>query len=86
MFDELSKDLRERAMHKQTTDVVSVDADLLEVVREGDTHYAGVRFAGLVREEPGTPPQSFSEVWTLVKPGDGSAGWLLAGIQQEPGR
>ena len=83
MFDELSKDVRGRAAQKQTTDVISVDADLLEVVTEGTLHFAGVRFSGLVREEPGTAPQKFSEVWTLTKPADGSSGWLLAGIQQE---
>jgi len=36
----------------------------------------------LVRENPGTEPASFEEVWNLVKPVDGSSGWLLAGIQQ----
>jgi len=86
MFEELSRDVRARGASRQTTDVVSVDADLLEVVNEGPTHFAGVRFSGMVREEPGTPPQSFSEVWTLTKPADGSTGWLLAGIQQEPAR
>ena len=86
MYEELSGDVRARGGQKQTTDVVSVDADLIELVKEGDTHYAGVRFSGLVREESGTPPQSFSEVWTLVKPADGSSGWLLAGIQQELSR
>ena len=27
-------------------------------------------------------PVQFTEVWNLVKPADGSSGWLLAGIQQ----
>ena len=26
--------------------------------------------------------EAFTEVWNLVKPADGSSGWLLAGIQQ----
>lgn len=83
MFEELSRDIRERGVSTQTTDVVTVDADLLNVATEGDTHYASVRFSGMVREEPGTPAKSFSEVWNLSKPADGSAGWLLAGIQQD---
>jgi predicted lipid-binding transport protein (Tim44 family) len=41
-----------------------------------------VRFSGLVRETPGAAPASFEEVWNLMKPADGSSGWLLAGIQQ----
>jgi predicted lipid-binding transport protein (Tim44 family) len=35
-----------------------------------------------VREVPGAVPVDFAEVWNLVKPADGSSGWLLAGIQQ----
>jgi predicted lipid-binding transport protein (Tim44 family) len=66
----------------QRTDVVTLNADLLEVVTEGDKHWASVRFSGLVSEQPGQAPSAFEEVWNLVKPVDGSSGWLLAGIQQ----
>ncbi len=80
MFDELRKDASERGA--QQTDVVALDADLLEVATEGNKHWASVRFSGTVRETPGTAPAGFEEVWNLVKPADGSSGWLLAGIQQ----
>lgn len=83
MFAELNKDLAARDGQPQTTDVVTVDADLVELVTEGSTHHAGVRFSGYVREQPGTPPQPFAEVWHLTKPEDDSTGWLLAGIQQQ---
>ncbi|MEX2242170.1 MAG: Tim44-like domain-containing protein [Burkholderiales bacterium] len=66
----------------QQTDVVTLNADLLEVATEGGRHWASVRFSGLVRETPGAAPASFEEVWNLMKPADGSSGWLLAGIQQ----
>lgn len=79
MFAELA---RERAEPGQQTDVVSLDAQLLEVATEGDKHWASVRFSGLVRETRGAEPASFAEVWHLAKPVDGSSGWLLAGIQQ----
>jgi predicted lipid-binding transport protein (Tim44 family) len=82
MFDNLESDIRSRPASQQT-DVVSVDADLLELVEEGGQYVASVRFAGMVRESVGTPPAEFSEVWHLVKPIDGSGGWLLAGIQQD---
>jgi predicted lipid-binding transport protein (Tim44 family) len=78
LYAELKKDLGE----KQQTDVVALEADLLEVVTEGDRHWASVRFTGTVREAPGAAPEAFAEVWNLVKPADGSSGWLLAGIQQ----
>jgi len=80
LFDELRKDLP--ASGQQTTDVVTLNADLLELATENDNYWASVRFSGLLRETPGAEPQAFEEVWNLVKPADGSSGWLLAGIQQ----
>ena len=82
MFDELSKDVRTSVKGGQLTDVASLDADLLEVATEGDKYWASVRFSGTVRETPTAPAEGFQEVWNLVKPADGSSGWLLAGIQQ----
>ncbi len=82
MFAALKGDIDARGGAKQFTDVVTLNADLLEVVTEGDKHWASVRFSGLVRETPGQAPAGFEEVWNLAKPADGSAGWMLAGIQQ----
>jgi predicted lipid-binding transport protein (Tim44 family) len=76
----LAEDLRSRGA--QQTDVVTLNADLLEVATEGNRHWASVRFSGLVSETPGAAPAGFEEIWNLVKPVDGSSGWLLAGIQQ----
>lgn len=81
MFEEARKDFAARRAPQQT-DVTSLNAELLELATEGDRHWASVRFSGMVREAPGTPPVGFEEVWNLVKPSDGSSGWLLAGIQQ----
>lgn len=81
MFNELRKDVLTRS-DAQQTDVVSLNADLLEVATEQDNHWASVRFSGMVRETPQGSPVGFEEVWNLVKPAQGSSGWLLAGIQQ----
>jgi predicted lipid-binding transport protein (Tim44 family) len=78
MYEELRRDIQ----NGQQTDVVALNADLLELATERDQHWASVRFSGMVRETPGTEPVGFEEVWNLVKPTDGSSGWLLAGIQQ----
>lgn len=78
MFDELRSDVHAG----QHTDVVALSADLLELATERGQHWASVRFSGTMREMPGTDPVGFEEVWNLVKPADGSSGWLLAGIQQ----
>jgi len=80
--DELYQELKNDLGEKQQTDVVALEADLLELVTEGDRYWASVRFSGTVREAPGAAPEAFAEVWNLVKPADGSSGWLLAGIQQ----
>ena len=82
LFEELKKDLVSRGGAKQQTDVTALNADLLEVVTEGDKHWASVRFSGTMRESPGDAPQGFEEVWNLAKPVSGSGGWQLAGIQQ----
>ena len=81
LFAELQRDL-ERRQGGQQTDVLSLNADLLEVTTEGERHWASVRFSGQIRETPGSAPEGFEEVWNLCKPVDGSSGWLLAGIQQ----
>jgi predicted lipid-binding transport protein (Tim44 family) len=59
-----------------------LDAELLEVVTEGDHYRASIRFSGLIREDDGQAPTRFEELWHLQKPIAGGAGWLLAGIQQ----
>jgi len=79
LYDELRRDVPAGA---QQTDVVALNADLLELATEKNQYWASVRFSGMVRETPGTQPVGFEEVWNLVKPADGSSGWLLAGIQQ----
>jgi len=78
---EMFEALQAEAGVAQSTDVVTLNADLLEVATEGKRHWASVRFSGLVRETPGAEAQSFEEVWNLMKPVDGTSGWLLAGIQ-----
>jgi predicted lipid-binding transport protein (Tim44 family) len=79
---EMFEALRGHFESGQETDVASLDADLLEVATEQGRHWASVRFSGTLREGRGADPIGFSEVWNLVKPVDGSSGWLLAGIQQ----
>ena len=82
MFAEVSMQLQERGDAPQKTDVVTVNADLLEVVTENDHAIASVRMSGQLRENNGTP-ESFDEIWHVQKNlKDNKAVWLLAGIQQ----
>ena len=67
----------------QKTEVVTLNADVVEVVTEGDSYIASVRFTGMLRENPDAPAEPFSEVWHLEKPVNGRTGWLISGIQQD---
>ncbi len=66
----------------QQTDVVTLNAALLELVTEGELYWASVRFSGSIREEASAAAEPFEEIWHMRKPVNGSSGWLLAGIQQ----
>lgn len=80
MYAEIKMQYDERGRAAQQTDVVQLNADLIEVVTEGNRHIASVRFFGQLRENEA--PQDFNEAWHLVKAVDGSTGWQVAGIQQ----
>ena len=81
MFAEVSAELASRGEH-QPTEVIAVDAEVLEVATEGAAHWASVRYTGRVRESGEPSAKPLDEVWNLTKPVDGSSGWMLAGIQQ----
>jgi predicted lipid-binding transport protein (Tim44 family) len=82
MAAEIQMQFQERNQVAQETDVVQLDAALLDVDTNADRALASVRFSGLIREEANATPDAFSEVWHLSKPTDGSRGWCIAGIQQ----
>ena len=82
MFAEISMQLQERGDAVQKTDVVTLNAELLEVATEGDYSIASVRFTGQLRENNGVP-ESVDEIWNVQKNlRDDKSVWLLAGIQQ----
>jgi predicted lipid-binding transport protein (Tim44 family) len=81
MFAEIKMQYQERNGRAQETDVMQLNAELLEVVTEDSRHIASVYFSGQLRED-NAAPAAFAETWHLVKPTDGSRGWNIAGIQQ----
>lgn len=81
MFAEIKMQYQERNGKAQETDVMQLNAELLEVVSEDSRHIASVHFSGQLREDDAVPA-AFAEIWHLVKPTDGSRGWNIAGIQQ----
>ena len=81
MFAVAKLELQDRGDKHQTTDVVKVDAEVLDLAKEGERQVVSVRFHGQIREDIGAPAEDFDEIWHLTRFGD-SPSWSIAGIQQ----
>lgn len=82
VFAEIRLQHAERNGTTQETDVVHVDAEVLDVTQEEKRIIASVVFRGQIREERNGPVEDFAEVWHMTKPLDDSYGWVIAGIEQ----
>ena len=87
VYAEISMQIQERGNAVQKTDVITINAELLEVANEGDYSIASVRFTGQLSESNGTSEKStlenINEIWHIQKNlQDANSAWLLAGIQQ----
>jgi len=82
VFAELCMQLNERGAAAQHTDVVELNAEVIDVAEEDQRYIVSVRFSGLLREEADAAPAAFDEIWHLTKAASGSGGWRIAGIQQ----
>ena len=80
LFASLRADLLERGAAKQSTDVVQIDAQVVETARENGQDIVTVRFHGLVREVADAGAEPFNELWHLVRAADGQGDWAIAGI------
>jgi predicted lipid-binding transport protein (Tim44 family) len=85
MLREIRQQLSDRAQHTggvvNHTEVAALDAKLLGIEDTGSEWMASVEFSGMIKEDPSQSPGPFREVWNMTKPKDGSAGWLVAGLQ-----
>lgn len=82
LFASIRLELQERGNAAQQTDVVKIDAEVVDFAAEAARQLVSVRFHGLIREEKDGAARPFDEIWHLVKPTDGSREWAIAGIQQ----
>ena len=82
LYAEIKMQMDERGDSPQQTDIVTLNAELLEVLTEGNRHIASVHFSGTLREAVGATATPFDEIWNLAKPVSGDKGWVIAGIQQ----
>lgn len=82
MFAEISMQMHERDNTPQTTNVIAINGELLEVANEGDWAIASVRFTGQLSENNGVA-ENVDEIWHVQKNlKDDKSVWLLSGIQQ----
>jgi predicted lipid-binding transport protein (Tim44 family) len=82
LFASLRLDVQDRAGQAQQTDVQRVDAEVVDTAQADGQWVVSVRFHGLISEVAGADPQTFDELWHLVRPLDESRDWAIAGIQQ----
>lgn len=82
VFAEISMQMQERGNAIQKTEVIVINAELLEVANDGDYIIASVRFTGQLSENKNTP-ENVDEIWHIQKNRqDENSAWLLTGIQQ----
>ena len=80
LFASLRVDLQERGTTKQQTDVVQIDAQVVDVAQEHGQDIVSVRFHGLIREAVDAGAEPFNELWHLVRAANGQGDWAIAGI------
>lgn len=83
MYAEISMQIRERNGQVNKTEVVTLNAEIADVVTEGDLVIASVRYSGMIREEANAPAAAFSEIWHIQKSqSQPNSTWFISGIQQ----
>jgi predicted lipid-binding transport protein (Tim44 family) len=89
VFAEIKMQIQERGDADNHTEVVNLNADLLDVAtekqimidREVPVLIASVRFSGSIREERHEAATTLNEIWHF-RQDPGSSTWIVAGIQQ----
>ena len=82
LFEQFRRDLIRLGDGARGTEVLSLQAHMLEHVEHPLAELVSVRFSGLLRDRAeADEADSFDEVWHFTRPSDRSTGWLLAGIQ-----
>ncbi|OGT37543.1 MAG: hypothetical protein A3F11_02685 [Gammaproteobacteria bacterium RIFCSPHIGHO2_12_FULL_37_14] len=82
VFAEIQLQIQERGEAINRTEVVQLDAALLDTAIEFQVLLASVQFSGLIKEDTNqTAATSFKEVWHFRKENINPR-WIVAGIQQ----
>jgi predicted lipid-binding transport protein (Tim44 family) len=80
VFAEIKMQLDERGNEPNKTEVITLDAELLDISRQTNSYIASVRFKGSIKENE-EPIIQFDEIWHF-RQFDGNQQWVVGGIQQ----
>ncbi|MFA5960145.1 MAG: Tim44-like domain-containing protein [Tatlockia sp.] len=80
VFAEIKMQFEERGNEPNSTDVLQLNAELLDLSRQVDSTIASVRFTGSVQENS-EPVTSLDEIWHFRQFGS-QPNWVVGGIQQ----
>lgn len=83
VYREIEADIRSAWGAEQKTEVLTLNAEIVEIAQESGSYIVSVRFSGTVREAADRQPEAIDETWHLEKPVSGRGGWVVAGIQQK---
>jgi predicted lipid-binding transport protein (Tim44 family) len=83
LFAELKRERDRLGEDAQYTEVVTLNAEIVGIQRDGDQVVASILFSGLIREEQSAAADPFREIWHVRHDWDSGEGdWLVAGVQQ----
>lgn len=81
VFAEIKMQLEERGNEANKTEVINLDAELLDVSKQAGSTVASVRFTGSIKEND-EPTTQLDEIWHF-RQFDSNKEWVVGGIQQE---
>ena len=81
VFAEIKMQLDERGDEPNKTEVINLNAELLDISKQADSYLASVRFTGTIKEN-NDPLSQLDEIWHF-RQFYNSNDWVVGGIQQE---
>lgn len=82
IFGQFCNQLNQRSNLDNSTEVVTLGAELLGIETVEEDYQAIIKFTGMIKDAPDAQVAPFSEVWSMIKPINGTRSWAITGIQQ----
>jgi hypothetical protein len=82
IFNELREQIVERGETINSTDVLSIQTELLGIELIGGNYIATVKFNGMIKETTELAEAPFEEIWCFAQPAETQDEWILSAIAQ----